>query len=109
MKPRSELCHRERSQKKLRLKISDGVRNRISSRSRGVKQVRANQDQACAIRETLRKAQLQIFRQLQESVAALDAARVAFLNIIRGFGVRDREFAYRELYFFENPKIINCI
>lgn len=37
-------------------KMSERVRNRMSSRSRGVKQVRANQDQACAICENSPKS-----------------------------------------------------
>lgn len=52
--------------------------------------------------KTLRKAQLQIFRQLQESVAALDAARVEFSDEFREIGVRDRVLAFCGRYFFRN-------
>lgn len=54
--------------------------------------------------KTLRKAQLQIFQQLQELVAALDAARVEFSDDFYEIGLRDRAFdfpkfviAFREL------------
>lgn len=51
--------------------------------------------------KTHRKAQLQIFRQLQESVAALDAAKVDFLNSFYESVVRVREFVYRVSNFFQ--------